>query len=90
MSKLRQAARDQPCVLEGWYFPCDGTDTTVLAHLPYHDAGMAQKCDDILGAHLCFSHHAYIDGKGNRDWEAKFVALRRTVQRLTKQGVIHG
>lgn len=84
--KLRDAARDQPCVL------ClAGPDpTTVLAHLPIASmAGVAQKTDDLIGCHVCATHHAYLDGpEGRQDWRTRFLALARTLHRLQQQGLL--
>ena len=93
MSAWTKAAKDQLCTLEGWYFPCSH-DTTVFAHFPHNDAGIGMKCPDYFGADLCAAHHDYIDGRtkhngqtGRHDYEAKYVAMRRTWQRRKQQGV---
>jgi hypothetical protein len=79
---LRNAARDQACVLCEWDMPGE----VVLAHLKNKDAGTGQKCDDILGAHLCYTCHQAQEA--SRDVELSYLALRRTLVRLYDNGVL--
>lgn len=82
--KLRRAAKDQACVM------CRAEDgTVVLAHLPWRNSGMGQKCPDICAAHICVNCHSYADGAdGRKDFEWRMLALTRTLARLWEQGVI--
>lgn len=85
--RLREAARDVPCVL------CNRNDgTVVLAHLPGSfygmPAGMGQKTHDWLGAHLCHDCHAEIDSTHRRDAEIRMMALCRTLERLFNDGTL--
>jgi len=74
--KLREAAKEQFCVM------CGNTETVVLAHLPHKNSGMGQKCHDFIGAHLCYHCHEYADGEGRQDYEWRYLALTRTLERL--------
>lgn len=69
IKKLRDAARDQSCVRCG---KRDGT--IVLAHYSGMNShkfgkGMGTKCHDLIGAHLCYDCHTYMDSykDGNDD-----------------------
>jgi uncharacterized Fe-S cluster-containing radical SAM superfamily protein len=94
VTKLRDAARDQPCVR------CGRNDgTTVLAHYfgprrHQYGGGMSHKGHDAIGAHLCAACHSYMDTWGrSRDtrWEhsEEFLHLcALTIIRNFEQGVI--
>ena len=59
LKKLRDSARDAPCMLE---LPgvCNGNPaTTVLAHR--HRGGMGQKCDDQDSLWMCSACHDVYD-----------------------------
>lgn len=84
--RLRDAAKGESCVL-----CANGPDeTTVLAHLPIAgEFGVGMKTDDLIGAHVCATHHAYLDGpEGRQDWRTRFLALVRTLRRLQRLGLL--
>ena len=93
MTKLRQAARDQPCVRCGRE---DGT--VVLAHYTgvrrlSYGGGFGMKVSDIIGAHLCGECHKHMDTERDKDnrWlhSEEFLHLcALTIKRLYAQGVI--
>lgn len=58
-NKLKEAARDRPCVLCGSY------GTTVAAHSNSlsHGRGMGHKAPDYYVAYVCQKHHDEIDGR---------------------------
>jgi len=61
MTKLRESARGQPCMIR---IPgvCNGDPaTTVLCHLP--GGGMGKKQPDLLAAFGCSSCHNVVDGR---------------------------
>jgi len=94
MSKLREAARDQPCVL------CNRNDgTVVLAHYTgvrrlAYGGGFGIKVNDLVGAHLCsYCHHAMDTASREKDqkWlhSEEFLHLcMLTIIRLQEQGII--
>lgn len=66
MSKLRDAARGQPCQIR---IPgiCNGdSETTVLAHYRLNTGG-ALKPHDLQGAHACSACHDVVDGRVRTD-----------------------
>lgn len=92
MSKLRNEARDRPCMIR---VPgiCNGDNrTTVLAHM--NGGGMGMKHHDMFGAWSCSSCHDYVDGRTNRQAApavAKQLLLEgilRTQQILLDEGKI--
>lgn len=94
MSKLRKAARGQPCMAR--LAVCNGDpETTVLAHWRIAGvAGMGQKPHDLIGAWVCSSCHDELDGRTRRagltaeerDYEHG-VAMARTIDALAKAGM---
>ena len=61
MSKLRESAKGQHCMVR---LPgvCNGNpETTVLAHL--NGGGMGMKQSDLLGAFACSACHDAVDGR---------------------------
>lgn len=69
--KLRQAARDQPCVRCGRV-----GNGTVLAHYTgarrgSYGGGFGLKVHDLLGAHLCAECHHHMD-TGSRSKEGRW------------------
>ena len=60
MSKLREAAQDQPCVR------CGSHDGVVLCHYTgvrrlHYGGGFGIKVNDVVGAHLCGKCHKEMD-----------------------------
>lgn len=95
MSKLRKAARGQPCLVR---IPgvCNGDpETTVLAHWRAPGlAGMGQKPHDLIGAWACSACHDEVDGRTRRmnlglfDRHAAMAAgMARTIDALAKAGM---
>lgn len=94
-NKLREFALGQDCALR--LFPHCNWDpaTTVLAHLPHFDKGMARKAPDEWGVHACSACHAILDGaKKVSDISplelerAKLRALSITQARLKEAGLM--
>ncbi len=91
MTKLRDAARDQPCVRCGQE---DGT--TVLAHYTgvrrlELGGGFGLKVHDLAGAHLCHECHRIMDTERNKEdrWlhsEEFLLLCVKTAIRLYEQG----
>jgi len=69
-------------------------ETTVLAHAPCEDKGMARKSPDWWGADSCSTCHDIIDGRKKVDVsneEIKDCHIRgvyRTIKRRIEQGLI--
>ncbi len=95
IQKLRDAARDQTCIVPG----CGCTVGVVLAHYSgvrrlSFGGGLGAKVHDLIGSHLCQSHHYEMD-TGNRDKDKRgensetfeFYCLL-TIIRLYEQGII--
>lgn len=62
MSKIRRAAKGQPCTLR--LLGCDAgpeNETTVLAHAPSASKGMGIKSEDWFSAFSCFNCHQLAD-----------------------------
>ena len=96
MSRITEICRDPDCVCVN----C-GAPNPVWAHLPYHDAGMGQKCPNHYGAPLCAACHDYADGRakadalgyshiagGRLDFEWRFRVLRRGLALLIEAGIV--
>jgi hypothetical protein len=94
VSKLREAARDAPCIR------CMKEDgTIVLAHYTgvrrlSYGGGFGIKGHDLIGAHLCSDCHKLMDTL-SRDKEGKWIHSEEflhlcalTIIRLYKNGVI--
>lgn len=93
--KLRDFARGQECALR--LFPYCNWDpaTTVLAHLPHFDHGMAKKGPDEWAVHACHACHDLIDGRRKVSdisplelERAKLRALSITQARLKEAGLM--
>lgn len=95
IQKLRDAARDQTCIVPG----CGCVTGVVTAHYSgvrrgSFGGGLGAKVHDLVSAHLCQTHHFEMD-TGNRSKEARwensetfeFYCLL-TLLRLYEQGVI--
>ncbi len=81
-----------------------GNPECCWCHLPYHDAGWGQKCDDMFGFIGCQECHDYADGRakadrtghshpdgGRLDYEWRYRVLRHSQLLLLKAGLIkHG
>jgi len=93
---LRDSARGERCTLNIAGF-CDyGTDTTVLAHVPFFGgSGMGMKCSDLQTVYACGSCHDVLDRRKRVDWlsdvDLYFYAGRgiaRTQLRMIERGLI--
>lgn len=89
-TKLRQAAKGQPCTLR---LGCCNNDpqTTVLAHIRMFGwAGTAQKPPDYLAVFACASCHDALDRRSGEEWGFDDVlrALGETLQRQAELGNI--
>ncbi len=87
--KLRESARDKPCVMCGVE---DGT--TVLAHsnLMEHGKCMSSKSSDLMAMWLCFLCHSELDQGNKMSKEEKrdftLTAICRTIMQLSKEEII--
>lgn len=95
MSKLTEAARDEPCLVRIPGVCTGGGADTVLAH--YRMAGLCGtsiKPLDLIGAYACKACHDAVDGRGNTDWDYDTLRLWhaegcfRTLQRAFDKGLI--
>jgi hypothetical protein len=91
--KLRDAAKDEPCVRCGSREGVVGAHYTGVRRLAY-DGGMSQKVWDFMIAHLCAACHTYMD-RLSRDkhsaWEhsEEFLHLiALTWARLFARGIL--
>ena len=100
MSLVSKRIRDLPRDPDVHCVNC-GHPEAVWAHLPYHDAGVGQKCDDVFGAPLCSECHDYVDGRrlhdrtgyghpnaGRMDYEWQYRVLRRGLKLLLEAGIV--
>lgn len=92
--RLRRSARGYPCTAR---IPgvCTGdSETTVLAHPPLANGGMATKGSDVLGAVICHACHQCIDGQAHRSvprevrYECWIRAHQETLDMWVSQGLI--
>lgn len=91
MSKLRDIARGQPCMIRIPGLCSYNCEETVLAHFRM-DCGMGMKPLDICGSWACATCHSIVDGQiksiFSRD-ELDLMHLQgmyRTINALHKQG----
>jgi len=92
--KLRDSARGEECQV-GIAGVCSyNTETTILAHLPFDDGGMAIKSSDLSSCYCCAACHDAIDGRVRSDEfiQNKHFYLRRanvrTLILLNDKGII--
>lgn len=92
MSKIRESAKGEQCLVR---VPgvCNGNpETTVLAHL--NGGGAAMKASDIHGAYCCASCHTWLDGGYAKDSSREIRDLYhlqgiiRTQVKLIEKGLI--
>lgn len=95
MSKLRNLARDQCCMVRLAEICNHDPATTVLAHYRLIDiSGAGMKSPDLLAAWACSSCHDVIDRRTHMDLDRDFVQLAhlqgvmRTQAQLLKLGAI--
>jgi hypothetical protein len=96
--KLRDSARGQVCTLNIARI-CNGNpETTILAHIPDGNGGMALKGHDISACFACSSCHDAIDGRhpyfqqgNNRDHYHWYLmrGLNRTLVAWIESGLIN-
>lgn len=92
--KIRQAARGEDCTVQILGVCNDNPETTVLAHLPDYQGGMAYKASDLSSAFACSDCHDAIDRRvkseeleSTRDWYLRRAQLR-TLERLVEIGLV--
>ena len=91
--KLRQLARNRPCMVRVPGVCNFDVTTTILAHL--NGAGLGIKHHDLHGAWCCSDCHDYVDGRSgkskakDREWLLLWGVIR-TQQQLIKEGTING
>lgn len=92
MSKLRQSARGEECTVR---LSCcnSNPETTVLAHAPSDDHGMALKSPDWWAAYACSSCHDALDHRAAwnefcRPSQAWMDAIYRTHKRMRERGLM--
>ncbi len=92
MSKLRQSARHEQCTIN--LSVCDwGTETTVLAHAPCEDKGVAFKSPDTWAAYACRACHDALDmrtGWNETEHPAQswMRGIYRTHKRMRERGLL--
>jgi hypothetical protein len=69
--RLRDSARNQPCMVRLPGVCCHNPETTVLAHLG--GAGMGIKSNDMHGAFACNACHDQIDGRTKRVFDLEYL-----------------
>ena len=93
-SKLTKAARGQECTIQLHPYCNMNPETTVFAHAPSEDKGMAIKSPDWWGCDSCSDCHDIVDGRRKTDIpkeEIKAAHTRgvyRTIKRRIEQGLI--
>jgi Protein of unknown function (DUF1364) len=91
MSKLRDAARGQDCMIRIPGLCNFNSETTVLAHFRL-DTGMGQKPLDLVGSWACSACHDLVDGRAKSAFSRDQLDLLhlhgmvRTLNALHKQG----
>lgn len=94
MSKLTKAARGQECTIQLYPYCNFDSETTVFAHAPSEDKGMARKSPDWWGADSCSTCHDILDGRRKTDIpkceieSAHTRGVFRTIKRRIEQGLI--
>jgi hypothetical protein len=92
VSKLRESARGQVCLVRLPGVCNHDTEKTVLAHLG--GAGVGRKQPDLLGAFCCSDCHANIDGAVKSMFNKEYLQLAflegmvRTQQYWLKNGLV--
>lgn len=79
---LRQAARDQACIL------CGHVGTTVLHHLRVDLVGIGRKPPDVRGIEVCASCHRHLHGPGISDHRLMLIAHLRQIDRWLADGTL--
>ncbi len=93
-SKLTEAAKGQECTIQLFPYCNFNPETTVFAHAPSEDKGMARKSPDWWGADSCSTCHDIVDGRKRTDipeHEIQACHIRgvfRTIKRRIEQGLI--
>jgi Protein of unknown function (DUF1364) len=95
MSKLRDAAKDQDCMVRIPGICNRNSQTTVLAHYRLSGTcGMGMKPIDLAGAWCCSDCHDAIDGRSKTSFERTTLDLMhaegvfRTMAALHKRGML--
>jgi len=94
-SKIRNAARGQPCqiMLPGICISGGDNETTVLAHMP--NQSMGKKAPDLVGAHSCHACHDVLDSRVSHSFDRDFLrhkfleGMKRTIIKLHEDGVLN-
>ena len=92
---LRESAQGQTCTLRLPGICAGGTETTVLAHLPFGGRGMGRKASDLHAVHACASCHDMLDQRQrpaiDRDelLECCVRGLAETHDRLRYMGLLN-
>ena len=73
MSKLRESAKGQPCLIRLPNHCEHNTETTVLCHL--YGGGMGKKQSNAHGSFGCASCHAVVDGRAETDLPDYLIKL---------------
>jgi hypothetical protein len=93
-SKLTEAARGQECTIQLHPYCNFNPETTVFAHAPSEDKGMARKSPDWWGADSCSTCHNIVDGRHKVDISNEEIrsahqrGIYRTIKRRIEQGLI--
>jgi len=93
-NKITKSARDEECTLQIFPYCNQDPATTVLAHLPCEDKGMAKKSPDWWSAYACSTCHGIIDGHIKTDLSQEEInkcmmrGKYRTMKRMIEKGLI--
>lgn len=92
MSKLRESAKGQECLVRVPGVCNFNQETTILAHI--NGAGVGIKNHDLFGSHCCFACHTWLDGGYSKDHTRDYrdllhlQGMMRTQQYWLKHGYI--
>lgn len=81
MSKIRNSAKGQPCMVRIDPHLCTSNETTVLAH--NNGGGMGKKGPDFQGAFACSRCHDVIDGREQTKYR------KEEIRAMFIDGILH-
>jgi hypothetical protein len=92
VSKIREAARGEPCTLRLTAICDGGGETTVLAHIRgFGNAGTGMKPSNMSACFACDPCHRVLDGRAGKlrvHDSDKLRAILQTHDRLRQKGLI--
>jgi hypothetical protein len=86
---IRDSAKGMPCAVR-WSPECDGSESTILAHIRGVWSGQSQKPNDTMAVYACFHCHDALDGRrgGPVPPEEILRALAETQQAMLDAGLL--